>query len=210
MTADFIEVGTLLLMLLNPLLIIIYLMDLVQELSFPRFVNVLVKAGLISICVFTLFAAAGNAIFVYLLQARFESFQIFGGIIFLIIGIRFVFAGPDALRSLRGETPENAAGSIAMPIMIGPGTVGASVLAGNRLGTAPAILMIVGVVVFSLIVILVLKYVHDVVKPRNEVLVQRYIEIAGRISALVIGTFSIEMIMSGLTSWARASQVLIP
>jgi small neutral amino acid transporter SnatA (MarC family) len=46
-----------------------------------------------------------------------------------------------------------------------------------------------------------LKKLHDFVRPRNEALVQRYIEIAGRIMALFIGTVAVEMIMQGLSSW---------
>jgi multiple antibiotic resistance protein len=50
-------------------------------------------------------------------------------------------------------------------------------------------------------VVLTLKRFHDFVKPRNEGLVQRYIEIAGRVTALVVGTFAIEMIMLGAGTW---------
>jgi small neutral amino acid transporter SnatA (MarC family) len=37
--------------------------------------------------------------------------------------------------------------------------------------------------------------------PRNEQIIQRYIEVTGRIMALVVGTFAIEMIMRGVFSW---------
>ena len=46
-----------------------------------------------------------------------------------------------------------------------------------------------------------MKYLYDYVRERNELLVQRYIEIAGRITALIVGTFAIEMIMRGLEGW---------
>jgi small neutral amino acid transporter SnatA (MarC family) len=39
------------------------------------------------------------------------------------------------------------------------------------------------------------------VRPRREPLIQRYIEIAGRITALYIGTVAIEMIMQGIRAW---------
>ena len=47
-----------------------------------------------------------------------------------------------------------------------------------------------------------MKHPHDYVKSRNEALVQRYIDIAGRVTALVVGTFAIEMIMRGVATWA--------
>jgi len=43
--------------------------------------------------------------------------------------------------------------------------------------------------------------VHDIVRTRNEPLVERYFEITGRIVALIVGTYSIEMIMQGLSNW---------
>ncbi len=46
-----------------------------------------------------------------------------------------------------------------------------------------------------------LKKLHDIVRTRNEPLIERYIEVAGRVVALVIGTYSIEMIMQGVSQW---------
>ncbi len=200
--ASFIKSFTLLLMLLNPFLMIVYLMDLVQDLEPRTFNRVLIRAGLISSGIFIVFALLGETIFSDLLQARFESFQIFGGIVFLIIGVRFVFSGTEAMKGLRGR-PEHIAGSIAMPIMIGPATISASILAGNSLGRGMAILAILLAVGFSVLVVIGLKRVHDYVRPRNEGLVERYIEIMGRVTALVVGTFAVEMIMQGFRSWLK-------
>ena len=198
---EFISSVLLLLMLLNPFLLIIYLIDLMQELDDRSFSQVLVRAGIISTAVFILFALAGDALFTQVLQVRFASFQIFGGIIFLLIGIQFMFTGPEAIRKMRGK-PEHVAGAIAMPIMIGPGTVSASILAGGRLPSALAITAIVIAVVVTVTTLLLLKRLHDVVRPRHAILIERYLEVMGRVTALVIGTFSIEMIMQGLWTWA--------
>jgi len=192
----------LLFMLLNPFLLIIYLVDLVQEMEFHDFSRVLNRAGWISSGIFIGFALLGELIFKNLLQAQFASFQIFGGIIFLVIGLQFVFKGPAAIKSMRGK-PEHIAGAIAMPIMIGPGTVSASVLAGQQLQpmwAIAAILLAVGLVV---IIMIGLKKLHDIVRTRNEPLIERYVEVAGRVVSLVIGTYSIEMIMQGLSHWVN-------
>jgi small neutral amino acid transporter SnatA (MarC family) len=44
---------------------------------------------------------------------------------------------------------------------------------------------------------------HDYVKERNAKLIDRYMEVIGRISALLIGTIAIEMIMVGGSSRLR-------
>jgi len=199
-THNFISSAALLLMLLNPFLLIIYLIDLVQELDFAKFSKILIRAGFISGGVFVVFAWLGEQIFTELLQARFASFQVFGGIIFLLIGIQFVFSGPRALQNMRGA-PEHIAGAIALPIMIGPGTVSASILAGTRLSPPLALVCIASTMAITVVTMLLLKRLHDFVRPRNEKLIERYVEVMGRVTALVVGTYSIEMIMQGLTSW---------
>lgn len=199
---DFFKAFLLLFMLLNPFLLIVYLVDLVQELDFRPFLEILGRAALISTGVFVVFSQVGDLIFESILQAHFASFQIFGGVIFLMIGVQFVFKGPDAIKNMRGR-PEHIAGAIAMPIMIGPGTVSASILAGESLPAGLAVGAIVTAVLLTVATMLGLKRVHDIVRTRNEPLIERYIEVAGRVVALVIGTYSIEMIMSGFSEWLK-------
>jgi small neutral amino acid transporter SnatA (MarC family) len=197
---DFLNSITLLLILLNPFLVIVYLIELVQDLELKLFTSILMRAGLIASGVHITFALLGDAVFSELLHAEFASFQIFGGVVFLIVGINFMLRGVETIEALRGP-PQHIAGSIAMPILVGPATVSASVIMGNRLSVSSAIagvLLAVGICVISIIA---LKMLHDWVKPRHEVLVQRYIEIAGRVTALIVGIYSVEMIMQGLIVW---------
>lgn len=197
---EIIRSAALLLVLLNPFLVIVYLVDLVEKLEDADFNRVLLRAAMISTIVFWCFVLLGDAIFSSVIQAEFGSFQVFGGIVFLLIGLQFVFRGPKAIEMLQGES-QHVAGAVAMPVMIGPGTISASVVIGERHSPAVAMGIVVVTVVISILVMMALKKVHDFVRPRNEALVQRYIEIAGRITALFVGTIAIEMIMQGLSSW---------
>jgi len=197
---EIVRSAALLLVLLNPFLVIVYLVDLVEKLEDEDFNRVLLRAAMISTVVFWCFVILGDAIFSSVIQAEFGSFQVFGGIVFLLIGLQFVFRGPKAIEILQGES-QHVAGAVAMPVMIGPGTISASVVIGERHSPAVAMSIVVVTVVISILVMMALKKVHDFVRPRNEALVQRYIEIAGRITALFVGTVAVEMIMQGLSSW---------
>ena len=108
--------------------------------------------------------------------------------------------GVETIEALRGPA-EHIAGSIAMPILVGPATVSASVIVGKRLSPMLAIVGVLLAIGACVIVIIALKMIHDWVKPRNEALVQRYIEIAGRVTALIVGIYSVEMIMQGAMVW---------
>ncbi|HWU68242.1 MAG TPA: MarC family protein [Stenotrophobium sp.] len=196
----FLKSAALLLVLLNPFLVVIYLVDVIEKLERRQFAQVLLRAALIASAVFCCFAILGDAIFSNMVQAKFASFQIFGGIIFLLIGLQFVFQGPKAITILRGES-EHLAGAIAMPVLIGPGTISASVIIGQQNDPINACIIIVVAVFASIALMLILKAAYDFVRPRNERLVQRYIEVAGRIMALFVGTIAVQMIMQGLQNW---------
>ena len=88
--SDFVKAISLLLALLNPFLVIIYILDVVQSLDQSSFRRVLIRAAFIATAVFVCFALAGDAIFSSIIQAEFASFQIFGGIVFLLIGLQYV------------------------------------------------------------------------------------------------------------------------
>ncbi|HKL67726.1 MAG TPA: MarC family protein [Bacteroidales bacterium] len=200
---EFVRSVLLLLVLLNPFLVIVYLFDIVDKLDNHQFNRVLIRAGFISSIVFCCFAILGDTIFSNIFQVQFASFQVFGGIIFLLIGVQFVFKGPGAIEILRGES-KHIAGAIAMPVLIGPGTISASVVIGKRNDISEACIAIFTAVLICLLTIIVLKVIHDYIKKRREELIQRYIDIAGRITALFVGTVAIEMIMLGILAWTDA------
>ena len=199
--SDIISSSALLLMLLNPFLVVVYLIDVMQKMEGRTFRHVLLRAAIISSIVFCFFAILGDTVFTEIAQVEFASFQIFGGIVFLLIGLQFVFRGPQAIEILRGES-EHLAGAIAMPVLIGPGTISVSVIIGKRLEPLMACISIFSAISISVVIILLLKSLHDIVRTRHERLIQRYIEIAGRITALYVGTVSVEMIMQGIRTWA--------
>ena len=119
-----------------------------------------------------------------------------------MIGLQFAFKGTSAIEVLRGKS-QHLVGAIAMPVLIGPGTLSASVVIGKRLEPLVACCAILLAVGISVSLMLLLKQLHDHVNATREELVQRYIEIAGRVTALYVGTVSIEMIMQGLQTWAQ-------
>jgi multiple antibiotic resistance protein len=197
---DLIKSAVLLLVLLNPFLVIVYLVDLVEKLDQRSFSRVLIQGGMIATVVFCCFAVVGDFIFSGLVQAEFASFQIFGGVVFMLIGLQFVFRGPAAIEILRGDS-KHLAGAIAMPVLIGPGTISASVVIGKRHDVLQACAAIIAAAIISVVIMLALKSLHDYVRPRSEPLVKRYIEIGGRITALYVGTIAVDMIMQGVRTW---------
>jgi len=188
--------------LLNPFILSVYLIDVIRDLTFPILARHLIRAAIVSLVAFWTFAILGDAVFEDVLQLRFPSFLIFGGVTFLIIGIRLILGGGPPMEGLRPDSA-GISGAIAMPLMIGPGTISASVVTGSRLPQGQAILSILIAVVAMTVSILVFKMVHDYVRDRNEPLVHKYLEVAGRMTTLFTGSFAIEKNMNGLQGWLQ-------
>lgn len=201
-TKHFIDSVTLMLVLFNPLLMSAYLHDVMNQLSGREFMRVVGRAFVISGIVFMLFAAVGDNLFSRVLQVRFSAFLIFGGVVFLLIAVRYIVTGAEMIGKLRGEK-EHLAGAIAMPFMIGPGTISASVLMGTRLPLWGAGVAIGIALLVSCLLLVIMKWLFDVMQQQNERLVERYAEIIGRASALLIGTIAIEMIFKGVDLWLQ-------
>ncbi len=186
--------------LLNPFIMSVYLLALIKEVPFGQFARIMTRAGLISFIVFFLFAWLGEVIFDNVLQIRFLAFMIFGGITFLIIGIRLILGIGPPMSSINPHSSE-IAGAIAMPFIVGPGTISASVIAGTQLGLIMSSLAIALGLVAALGSIILFKKIHDYVQTRKEKYVERYVEIAGRITALFTGSFAVDMILKGIERW---------
>ena len=199
-TTRLIEAIILMLVLFNPLLMSAYLHDVMNTLTGRVFFGVLSRAFVISGLAFVLFAWVGDSLFSRVLQVRFAAFLIFGGIVFLIIAVRYIVTGAEMVGKLRGE-PAHLASAIAMPFMIGPGTISASVVIGARLPLGWAALAIGIALLASCLFLMAMKWLFDFLHQRNERLLERYVEIIGRASALIIGTIAIEMMMKGVDLW---------
>ncbi|MBF7687348.1 MarC family protein [Acinetobacter rathckeae] len=184
--------------LMNPFLMSIYMAGMIRNTDAKIFNKALIQGSLISYVVFVFFAWGGETIFTEYLNVRFESFQIFGGIIFLVIGYRYVFQGADTIGDTRGAT-ENLAGTVAMPFMIGPGTISASVVMGMEIKTIGAILVLALTLFLTSTILMLMKYMHDNLRYKHAKFVDYYFDIVGRLSALLIGTIAIDMIVTGVT-----------
>ncbi|MCZ1178260.1 MarC family protein [Acinetobacter pittii] len=198
MSSPFISTFILFFSLLNPFLMSIYMIGLIRHTDTKVFNKALIQGGLIAYAVFLLFAWGGEAIFNRYLNVRFESFQIFGGLIFLVIGYRYVFQGADTIGEMRGA-PEHLAGTVAMPFMIGPGTISAAVVTGMSMSLVEAAIVIALVLFLSCSVLIAMKFSHDHLRYSHAKYIDRYFDIVGRLAALLIGTIAVDMIVNGVT-----------
>jgi len=198
---------TLLLVILNPFALSVYLFQVLREHPLGVIAGMLGRALVIAGSVLGAFAVGGERLLTDLLQVRFFAFQVFGGIVFLIIGLKFILEGAGAVELLRGE-PGRLAGTVAMPFMIGPGTVSAAALAGVRLGSGLGVAAVALSLAIAGLILIGLKVMFDRLKERNAALLERYAEIVGRVSGFLAGSIAVEMIAAGVETWVAGSSMV--
>ncbi|MEO8181150.1 MAG: MarC family protein [Deltaproteobacteria bacterium] len=198
--SEAIQAAVLLLAILNPFALSVYLIDIFRSNPLRTVAGIVTRAALISGVVFSIFACTGEAVFARILQVRFAAFQVFGGLLFLIIALRFMLSGSSTLVTLRGE-PEQLAGTVAMPFMVGPGTVSAATMAGLRLQPAVAVAAIWGALACTGALLVAFKLIFDWIGSRDMRLTERYVQLASRVSAMAMGAIAVEMTLHGLEAW---------
>lgn len=192
--------------LLNPFLLGVYMLGALRGLPRETFRAVLARGAALACSVFGAFAIAGDSFFGSFVPARFASFQIFGGIVFLLIGTRYVLQGADAIASIRGPIHTDT-GTVAFLYFVGPGTVSASVVIGGRHEVWVALLIIAAAVALATLAMFVVKRAFDHYRAKRESTVDRVFEIVGRLAGLLVGTFAIDMILNGVAAFMRELEV---
>jgi multiple antibiotic resistance protein len=183
--------------ILNPFALCLYLAGVMDDLQFRVFVKVLVWASLISMVVFWVFALTGERLLVEFLGVRPEALRIFGGVIFFIIAYNYVTTGYRATEALRGSL-EELPSAIALPFMIGAGTITEAILLGKRHGPHLSIFLLFLGLCVCFVFVVGFKLVKDCLKGEREKVFERYVNIFSRINGLFIGAISTDMVVSGI------------
>jgi len=189
-----------LIIMINPFALFLYLNPVMKELSDRDFRNVIVKAGAISTAILLLFLFLGEALFTDVLKIEFDSFRIFGGIVLFSFAYMYIVKGQKAMLTLKGNL-DDLASEIALPFMVGAGTISMTLLIAKQFTVAAGIGMVSFGVMLSIAVILILKLVRKALhKPNLRIAFDKNMEILIRLNGFFVGAIGINMILSGLKS----------
>jgi len=193
--SDAVTSGASFLAILNPFALSLYLWVLMTGIERAEFFRVLLQATLISLAIFCVFAVAGERM-LDLLGIDAGALRLFGGLVFLMIALKYVSHGYRAVESLRGSITELPS-AIAVPFMIGAGTITQAILIGKRHDLPIALTILAAVIALSLLVITAFYFINARLTPRYESAFNRYVNMLARLNGLIIGAFSVKMIFEG-------------
>ncbi len=187
-----------LLVMLNPFALFLYLEPVRKDLNHKQFVSVIFKASIISLTICYLFFFSGEFLFKKVLLIDFESFRIFGGIIIFSYAYFFIVKGQRALIMIK-ENLDDLASEIALPFMVGAGTISLSILTSYRHTSLIGILILFAAFVINFLTIFLLKKIRDSLDGRKlKTAYDKNMEVLLRLNGFFIGAIGINMVLTGV------------
>lgn len=187
-----------LVVMLNPFALFLYLEPLRKDLTHKQFLTVIMKATLISLLICYLFFFSGEFLFKRVFMIDFESFRIFGGIIIFSYAYFFIVRGQRALFMIK-ENLDGLASEIALPFMVGAGTISLSILTSYRHSRLIGILILIIAFVINFFSIYLLKIIRDSLEGRKlKTAYDKNMEVFLRLNGFFIGAIGINMILTGI------------
>ncbi|MCF8302690.1 MAG: hypothetical protein K9I94_05375 [Bacteroidales bacterium] len=184
--------------MLNPFALFLYLQPVMEDLSKGDFVKVLFKASLISLMIFLVFFISGNYFFEGIFRISFDSFRIFGGVVIFSFAYLYIVKGQKAMIVFK-EDLDDLASEIALPFMVGAGTISIAVLMGEKLEIWQGLIVLAMVAVINFLFLLMMKHFRDGIrKTKFQIAFDKNVEVLIRLNGFVLGSIGISMIVQGI------------
>lgn len=146
--------------MLNPVALFLYLTPVMDDLDQHSFLLIIWKATLIAGLIYALFIVTWDYIFLKVFQIDFESFRLFGWIVIFSMACMFIVGGRESFIQMR-ENLDDMASQLALPFMVGAGSVSVSILIGNAYGPQQWLMLLCAVLFINMISIILIKRTKD-------------------------------------------------
>lgn len=188
------------LVMLNPFALFLYLEPIRKDLNHKDFTTVILKATAISFTICLIFFFFGDFIFNKVFQINFESFRIFGGIIIFSYAYFFIVKGQKALIMIK-ENLDDLASEIALPFMVGAGTLSLSILLSQKHSILIGTFSLVIIFITNFLILYFLKWIRDSIDGKKfKKAFDKNMEVLLRVNGFFIGAIGINMIVVGISN----------
>lgn len=186
------------LVMLNPFALFLYLRPVMQDLTHQQFLAVFTRASLISFVIFLVFILFGNFIFEKIFRIYFDAFRIFGGIILFSLAYLYIVKGQRGFIQVR-ENLDDLASEIALPFMVGAGTISLSIVMGDQLMVYEGVISLMIIMTINFIGVIGLKEMRARIRSAKfQVAFDKNMEILMRINGFFVGAIGVDMIVRGI------------
>ena len=157
---------------------------------------ILTGASIISFLIYALFAIFGQRIFEFL-QVDFEAFRIFGGIVLISFALSFILQGKASMIRTRGEIG-TLASEVALPFIVGAGTITLSIIIGEQLSASRGAFVIAVVMLLKFLIVSLLLQVRDLMNEKYRIMFDKNAEIILRINGFIVGAYGVGLLLQGI------------
>ncbi|WP_266204559.1 MarC family protein [Pontibacter kalidii] len=186
------------LVMLNPFALFLYLKPVMSDLSNADFKAVFLKASLISFGIYLVFLLFGDVVFQTVFRINFESFRIFGGVVLFSFAYIFIVQGKQAFIQIKGDL-HDLASEIALPFMVGAGTISLTVLMSEQLVLWQGILSLAIIMLVNFAIIMGLKNIRRSMRSKKvQLAFDKNMELLLRVNGFFLGAIGIDMIVTGI------------
>lgn len=194
------------LVMLNPFALFLYLKPVMKDLPDADFRTVFLKATTISFVIFLAFLIFGDVVFHQVFRINFESFRIFGGIVLFSFAYIFIVQGKKAFIQIKGDLHELAS-EIALPFMVGAGTISLTVLMADELKLWEGIVSLVAIMLINFFFIMGMKQWRKSMRSKRiQTAFDKNMELLLRINGFFLGAIGIDMVVTGISNLIRAGE----
>lgn len=183
--------------LLNPFALFIYLLPLKRAVDFRVYSHILARASVIAFIIYAFFAVFGDAFFTSVLKISFDSFRIFGGIVLIAFALSFIIQGKESMITTKGELSKIAT-EVALPFMVGAGTITLSIILGNRLGAVNAVFALLIIMLVNFLVVFLLAYFRQALNSKAKDVMDHNLDVFLRINGFIAGAFGVDLVVTGI------------
>ncbi|MFD2513256.1 MarC family protein [Pontibacter locisalis] len=193
------------LVMLNPFALFLYLKPVMGDLSDADFRSVFLKASVISFFIFLVFLLLGDIVFQKVFRINFESFRIFGGIVLFSFAYIFIVQGKKAFIQIKGDL-HDLASEIALPFMVGAGTISLTVLMSEQLVLWQGVLALFLIMLINFVFIMGMKQVRRSMRSKRvQLAFDKNMELLLRINGFFLGAIGVDMVVLGISNLVGAA-----
>lgn len=187
-----------LLIMLNPFGLFFYLMPVRDQMKAGAFNLLFIRSALISTVIAVLFYLFGEYTFIHLLKINFEAFRIFGGAVIFSLSFLYLIGGRRAMIAMKDDTGDLAA-EIAMPFMIGLGSISLIVLTSHYIKGVAGFASVILALLAHFLIAAGFMAIHTKIKKGP---VRKFFSQANsvlmRVNGFFIGAIGINMLITGI------------
>jgi len=185
------------LVLINPIVTFIYLQPVIKRMPYRELLRVIAQGSLVALVIFFIFSVIGNSFFKDVLQVKFESFRVFGGLVIAYLAFAMIVQGRTSLITYEDDHA-SIANQIAMPLLIGAGTISLSIIIGNNYNPMGSAFILSIVMLINFLALALLTAFQNNIKRYFSKDFDNYMEAALRLFAFFAGAIGINMLVTGI------------